>query len=178
MEGKGRGEERKEKEEGKRVAGEFASLALGGIDAPGTSRRENGVFCVTVRGVDSSSRGETETNASGARDRDEAEAYQLRGETEPRHYCTSRWSRDRGIKTEATSHIHIIPRTDVVLKGSGRSLELRLNQSGIFKHNFMYVMLKCLPTKPRRLLLRPRLGPRPSVSRPRPRPRRLVSRPR
>jgi len=53
--------------------------------------------------------------------------------------------RDWGIKTEATSHIHIIPRTDVVLKRSGGSLELRLNQSGIFKHNLLQVMLKCLP---------------------------------
>jgi len=56
------------------------------------------------RGVDNSSRGETETKAFRARDRDEAEAYQLlRGETEPRHYCASRRPRDRGVKTEATS---------------------------------------------------------------------------
>ena len=39
-------------------------------------------------------------------------------------------------------------------------------------------MLKCLPTRQRRLLPRPRPRPRPSVSRPRPRPRRTVSRPR
>jgi len=58
-------------------------------------------------------------------------------------YCASRRPRDRGVKTEATSHIHIIPRTDVVLKRSGGSLELRLNRSGIFKHNFVYVLLKC-----------------------------------
>ena len=120
-------------------------------------------------------RGETETKAFRARDRDEAEAYQLRGEIEPRHYCASRLPRDRGVK--ATSHIHIIPRTDVVLKRSGGSLELRLNRSDIFKHNFIYVMLKCLPTRPRRLLPRPRPRPRPSVSRPRLRPRRSVSRP-
>jgi len=42
--------------------------------------------------------------------------------------------------TEATSHIHIIPRTDVVLKRSWGSLELRLYRSGIFKHNFIYVL--------------------------------------
>jgi len=108
------------------------------------------------RGVDNSSRGETEIKAFRARDRDESEAYQLWGETEPRHYHTSRRPQDRGIKTEATSHIHTIPRTDVVLKRSGGSLELRLNWSGIFKHNFIYVMLKCLPTRLRRLLPRPR----------------------
>jgi len=34
-EGKGRGREGKRKEEGKEGDGEFASLALGGIDAPG-----------------------------------------------------------------------------------------------------------------------------------------------
>jgi len=79
------------------------------------------------------------------------EAYQLRGETEPRHYCTSRWPRDRGVKAKATSHIHLIPRTDVVQKRSGESLELRLNRSGIFKQNFIYVMLNRLPTRPRRL---------------------------
>jgi len=73
------------------------------------------------RGVDNSSRGETETKAFRARDRDEAEAYQHRGETEPRHYCASRRPRDRGVKTEATSHIHIIPRTDIVLKRSAGS---------------------------------------------------------
>jgi len=93
------------------------------------------------RGVDNSSRGETETKAFRARDWDEA--YQLWGETEPKHYCTSRPPWGQGVKTEATSHIHIIPRTDVVLKRSGGSLELRLNRSGIFKHNFMYVMLTC-----------------------------------
>ena len=41
---------------------------------------------------------------------------------------------------------------------------------------FIYLMLKCLPRRPRRLLPRPR--PRPSVLRPRPWPRRSVSRPR
>ena len=58
-----------------------------------------------------------------ARDRDEAEAYQFRGETEPRHHCASRQPRDRGVKTEAwaTTHIHIIPRTDVVLKRCGEA---------------------------------------------------------
>jgi len=130
------------------------------------------------RGVDNSSRGETETKAFRARDRDEIEAYQLQGETEPRNYCASRWPRDRGIKTEATSHIHIIPRTDVVLKRSAGSLELRLNRSGIFKHNFIHVTLKCLPTRLWRLLPRPGPRPRPSVSRLKPRPRRSVSKPR
>jgi len=71
-------------------------------------------------------------------------AYQLRGETEPRHHCASRRPQDRGVKTEATSHIHVIPRTDVVLKRNGGRLELRLNQSGIFKHNFIYVNAKML----------------------------------
>jgi len=85
---------------------------------------------------------------------------------------------ETGVKTEAMSHIHIILRTDVVLKRSVGSLELRLIRSGIFKHNFMYVMLKCLPTRPRHLLLRPRPRPRPSVLRLRPRPRHSVSRPR
>ena len=61
-----------------------------------------------ARGLFSRDRGETETKAFRARDRDEAEAHQLRGETEPRHYCASRRPRDRGVKTEATSHIHII----------------------------------------------------------------------
>jgi len=42
-----------------------------------------------------------------------------RGETETRHYCASKRPLDRGVKTEATSHIHIIQRTDVVLKRSG-----------------------------------------------------------
>jgi len=65
-----------------------------------------------------SSQGETKTKAFRARDRDEDEAYQLRGETEPRHYCASRRPWDRGVKTEATSHIHIIPRT---LKRSGEA---------------------------------------------------------
>ena len=113
-------------------------------------------------------------------DRDEVEAYQFprrdRAEALLRLETASRPA--RGVKTEATSHIHIIPRTDVVLKRSGGSLELRLNRSGIFKHNFIHIMLKCLPTRPRRLLPRPRPRPRPSVSRPRPRPRRSVSRPR
>jgi len=85
-------------------------------------------------------------------------------------YCASRPPRDRGVKTKAT--YHIILRTDAVLKRSGRGLELRLNRSGIF--NFIYVMLKCLPTRLRHLLPRPR--PRPSESRLRPRPRRSVSR--
>jgi len=44
-----------------------------------------------------------------------------RGETEPKHYCASRRPRDRGVKTEATSHIYIIPRTEVVLKRSGEA---------------------------------------------------------
>jgi len=60
-------------------------------------------------------------------------------ETEPRHYhCAFGLDRDRGVKTEATSHI---PRTDVVLKRSGESLELTEAEprSGIFKHNFIYV---------------------------------------
>jgi len=70
--------------------------------------------------VDNPSRGETETKAFRAQDRDEAEAYQLRGETEPRHYCASKRPRDRGVKTKATSHTNIIPRTDVVLKEVGK----------------------------------------------------------
>jgi len=45
---------------------------------------------------------EAETKAFRARDWEEAEAYELRGETEPRHYCASKWPRDRGVKTEAT----------------------------------------------------------------------------
>ena len=49
------------------------------------------------RGVDNSSRGETETKAFRARDREETEVYQLRSETEPRHYCASRRPRDRGL---------------------------------------------------------------------------------
>ena len=90
----------------------------------------------------------------------------------------ARRPRDQGVKTEATYHIHIILRTDVVLKRSGGSLELRLNRSGIFKHNFIYIMLKRLHTRLRRLLPRPRPRSRPSVSRPRPRPRHADSRPR
>jgi len=64
------------------------------------------------RGVDNSSRGETKTKAFRARARDEAEAYH--SEARPSRGTTA--PRDRGVKTEATSHIHIIPRTDVVLK--------------------------------------------------------------
>jgi len=47
------------------------------------------------RGLFSRDRGETETKAFRARDRDEAEAYQLRGETEPEALLR--------VKTEATS---------------------------------------------------------------------------
>jgi len=54
-------------------------------------------------GLFSRDRGETETKAFRARDRDEAEPYQLPGETEPRHYCASRRYRDRGVKTKATA---------------------------------------------------------------------------
>ena len=64
-----------------------------------------------VRGVDNSSRGETETEAKAFRARDRDEAYQLRGETEPRHYCTLRRPGDRGIKTEATSLLYCITLT-------------------------------------------------------------------
>jgi len=102
--------------------------------------------------------------------RDRAEALQgLETALRPRH-------QDRGH----IPHPHHSEewRTDVVLKRSGGSLELRMNRSGIFKHNFIHVMLKCLPTRPRRLIPRPRLRPRPSASRPRQRPRRSVSRPR
>jgi len=106
---------------------------------------------------------ETETRPR----RTNSKARPSRGTTAPRDGLET--------ETEATSHIHIISRTDVVLKRSGGSLELRLNRSGIFKHNFIYVSAFS-PTRPRRLLPRPR--PRPSVSRPRPRPRRSVSRPR
>ena len=53
-----------------------------------------------------------------------------------------------------------------MLKRSGGSLELRLNRSDMFNHNFMYVMLKCLPVRPRRLLYIPRPRLTPSVSRP------------
>ena len=114
--------------------------------------------------------------------RTNSEARPSRGTTAA-EYCASRRPPDRRVKTEATSHIHIIPRTDVVLKRCGGSLELTLNRSGIFKHNlinFIHIMLKCLPTRQRRLLPRPRPmpRPRPSVSRPRPRSRRSVSRPR
>jgi len=31
-----------------------------------------------------------------------------RGETKPRHYCASRWPRDRGVKTEATFLLFVI----------------------------------------------------------------------
>jgi len=82
---------------------------------------------------------------------------ELKSETRPRHTNSEvRPSRgiiaqppEWGVKNEATSHIHIIPRTYVVLKRSGGRLELRLNHSGMFKHSFTYVMLKWLPTRPR-----------------------------
>jgi len=43
-----------------------------------------------------------------SRGRGETEVFVIateasRGETEPTHYCASRWPRDRGVKTEATS---------------------------------------------------------------------------
>jgi len=58
------------------------------------------------RGVDNSSPGETETKAFRVRNemrprRTNSEARQSGGITAPR---------DRGVKTEAASHIHIIPR--------------------------------------------------------------------
>jgi len=91
-------------------------------------------------------------------------------ETEPRHYCASGRSRDRAVETETTSHIDIIPSTDVVLKRSGGSLELTLNRIGIFKHNFIYVMLNSTEARPRRGTTAPRDGLETEVSRPRPHP--------
>jgi len=70
---------------------------------------------VRDRGINNWSRGDAENKAFRARDRDEAETFSREAEAEtkmsiprhwkfqPRHYCASRLTRDRGIKTEATS---------------------------------------------------------------------------
>jgi len=103
---------------------------------------------------------ETETRPR----RTNSEARPSQGNTAPQDALETKASRPR-------PHITSFPGLMYVLKRSGGSLELRLNRSGIFKHNFLHVMLNCLPMRQRRLLPKPRPRPRPSVSRPRPRPR-------
>ena len=78
------------------------------------------------RDVDNSGWGETETKAFRARDRDEA--YQFRGETEPRHYCALRWPRDRGIKTKATSLPVMLKRP---CQGTSLGCQVKAKNSGL-----------------------------------------------